>query len=177
MTRRASLRLGIGALIALGIIEIAICGPKSKAKQFVSPDKSLLANLLTAVSDKGTESKVEFRTSQGRLLGGKSFMSRDHEHGLGVIKAEWTLDSKYFVFSTISSGGHAPGNFPTFFYSRNDNKLHLLDKLIGSPVTSPEFVLLFPDSVSLTVRARLPQGRFADTLARTVCLSRLREKP
>src|SRR5205814_5308354 len=106
----------------------------------------------------------------GKLLGGKSFMSHDHEHGLGVIKAAWTLDSKYFVFSTIVSGGHEPGLFPTFFYSRLDNKLHLLDKLIGSPVTSPEFVLLFPDSVSLSLRARLPDGEIADTLTRTVSL-------
>src|SRR5258708_7453017 len=154
----------------------AIGGPKNRVKQFVSPDKTLLANVLTAEWKNGTESKIEFRKVKGKLLGGKSFLSRDHEHGLGVIKAEWTLDSKFFVFSTIASGGHQPGHFPTFFYSRLDTSIHLLDKFVGIWITSPDFVLLFPDSVSLTVRDKMPDGAFIDTLSRIVCLHNLHEK-
>lgn len=125
--------------------------------------------------DGNTESGIELRKSNGGLIGIKNFFSKDHEHGLSVVKAEWTYDSKFFVFSTISSGGQQPGHFPTFFYSKADNKIHALDHFVGIWVTNPEFFIQAPDLLTVTVRDRLANGIFADTLSKTVHLGRLRE--
>jgi hypothetical protein len=41
--------------------------------------------------------------------------SEDSEHGFGIVKAAWTPDNKYFVFSLTSSGGHQSWHFPKHF--------------------------------------------------------------
>ena len=51
-----------------------------------------------------------------------------------------------FVFSVHSSGGHEFWQFPTYFYSRKDRRLRLLDDYVG-PVTDPDFEIVAPDLV------------------------------
>ena len=168
----------ISVLIIAAVFSQSAFGGRSRLKKYFSSDKLLVASILTIESDTGVdaESKLEFRDGKGRLLGGKSFISKDHTHGLGVIKAQWTFDSNFFVFSTIASGGQQPGHFPTFFYSKLDNKIHVLDTFMGGWITSPEYQLEFPDGISVTVRGRLPNGKIADTLLRSVNLGQLEEK-
>src|SRR5207249_10981362 len=43
-------------------------------------------------------------------------------NGRYVLKSEWSPDSRFFVFSTFSSGGHSGWNFRTFVYSVDANK-------------------------------------------------------
>jgi hypothetical protein len=123
-----------------------------------------------------SESRIEFRTSKGKLIGAKSFMSKDHAHGLGIVKAEWTLDSRYFVFSTISSGGRHAGYFPTFFFSRSDNQLHVLDKFARGNIIDPEFELGFPNSVTIIVEDRSQHTKKPLLETRTLRLVELKEK-
>ena len=115
------------------------------AKTYVSPDKALRA-IITPVGLEGrdsNESIVEIRGARNALLLKKSFASEDGEHGYGVIKAAWTPDSQFFVFSVESSGGHQPWHAPTFVYRRGDSKLLALDDFVG-PVSSPDFELKAP---------------------------------
>ena len=144
--------LGLSLLLVHGLLG----GPKSKLKKFLSHDSALIAAVFTVAQEGNgdSESRIEFRTSDGKLIGAKSFMSEDHAHGLGIVKAEWTLDSRYFVFSTIASGGRNAGYFPTFFFSRSDHQLHALDKFARGNIIDPEFELGFPNSVSVIVEDR-----------------------
>jgi hypothetical protein len=102
-----------------------------------SPDKRLQV-IVVAVGKKGyrnSESRVEIRTSDGRVLRHRSFSSPDGEHGEGVGRAEWSADGQFFVFNTSSSGGHQPWHIPTYFYNRKRNRFFSLDDYIGQ-VTS-----------------------------------------
>jgi hypothetical protein len=87
-------------------------------------------------------------TRKGTALFDTSFASKDHEHGFGVIQADWTADSKFFVFCMNSSGGHQPWHFFTFAYSLSVNRLISIDKTV-EPVTS-KFKLFPPDSLEAT---------------------------
>ena len=72
----------------------------------------------------------------------------DHQHGEGVSYAAWTPDSKFFVFSTSSSGGHQPWHGPAYFYARRQNRVLRLDDYIGIgpnlvfSVSSPDVLLI-----------------------------------
>lgn len=173
-------RMRTSGLFVLWLVVVTAisAGPKSRLKQYLSHDSSLVASIFTVIQDgkSDTESEIEFRTLQGKLLGRRSFISKDHAHGLGVVKAEWTLDSKFFVFSTMASGGQMPGNFPTFFFSRDDDQLHALDVGEDSKVTDPEFDLGFPDVLSVSMRRRAAEGKGYITHVNTVRLSELQQK-
>ncbi len=144
-------------------------------KLYYSPDKATVVSILTVGGEDGrnSESRIDVRKPGGSLLGSQNFISRDHAHGMGVVKAEWTPDSRFFVFSTISSGGQDPGHFPTFFYSRALNTMHLLDTAIGVWITDPEFQIDYDDVILVNGRDLSKDGRVTDTLSRAAHLSKL----
>jgi hypothetical protein len=78
-----------------------------------------------------------------------------HPSGLSQ-KTQWTADSRFFVFSTASSGGHSPWHWQTYFYDRGKNVFKELDDFTG-PVIKRDFILTPPDKVEVTV-----QGASAD---------------
>src|SRR5689334_8182660 len=49
------------------------------------------------------ESRIEFYSPQNQMLCALDYSSEDSEHGFGVVKAAWTPDNNYFVFSLTSS--------------------------------------------------------------------------
>jgi len=157
----------------LFILPLAFLGsPKQTIKRYDSPDKSLYAVVVTVNSDTlGPESSVELRRANGDFIGKRNFFSKVHGGGLGVINAKWSLDSQFFVFSTIASGGMSGGKFPTYFYSRQKNKIIQLDPIVGMWITDPEFYLQSGDLITVTVHDTLPNGMVADTIARSVHLS------
>jgi hypothetical protein len=150
----------------------SLASPKQTVKRYDSPDKTLYAIVVTVVSDTlGPESSVELRRSNGDFIGKRSFTTRVHGGGLGVVNARWSLDSQFFVFSMIASGGSSGGKFPTYFYSRVKNKIIQLDPIVGMWITDPEFYLQSGDLITVTVHDTLPNGAVADTIARSVHLS------
>ncbi len=160
-------------LLIMAAVSPAPAGRRS-LKRYDSPDKSLMAIVMTVNDEQlGPESNVELRTAAGALIGLKRFTSKDHVHGFGVIKAKWSLDSRFFVFSTVASGGREAGKFPTFFFSRIDKRIHPLDPAVGKWITDPEFYLQEDDVITVTVYDTLANGVVADTLSRTVHLSRV----
>jgi hypothetical protein len=129
-------------ILVLGIASSLIAGAK---REFTSPDK-LTRAIVYNFSDKDViqESRVRILSYKGKVLFDTSFASKDKQHGFCVVQAQWTSDSKFFVFGMSSSGGHQPWHFFTYAFSRAINRLISVDKAAG-PVTS-RFTLMPPDS-------------------------------
>lgn len=97
------------------------------------------------------ESKLRILDRRGKQLARFDFSSRDGDHGRVVTFACWSPDSKFFVFTTSSSGGHSPWQFVTYFYNRETGQLGQLFKHTG-PVMKPEFSFVGEHSVKLVVQ-------------------------
>jgi hypothetical protein len=94
------------------------------------------------------ESRIEFYSAQNQMLCALDYSSGDGEHGFGVVKAAWTPDSEYFVFSLTSSGGHQAWHAPTLFLSRKDNAIFDLDNYTeASGISKGDFDLKAPNIV------------------------------
>src|SRR5258708_3179950 len=103
---------------------------EKKQRRYTSPDGGLTALVEPVSKEEGrseNESRIEFKFIDGRIACAIDYSSEDSEHGFGVVKAEWTPDSEYFVFSLTSSGGHQPWHAPTQFLSRKDGTVRTLD--------------------------------------------------
>jgi hypothetical protein len=116
-----------------------------------SPDHTMSA-VIRPVGPKALESRVEIYRSNGKVVYTQDYSSADGEHGLTVTEARWTPDSRFFVYSTESSGGHQPYHAPTYFYSRRTNRvsdMEDLNQMVVNQAPSATFKILPPDSVSL----------------------------
>ena len=129
-------------------ISLPVHGFADETQKHVSPDGKLEAFVIPVgkPGDFAMESRVEIRDSKGKIVFAKSFASKDGEHGYIVYHADWTPDSRFFVFSVYSSGGHQPWNSPIYFYCRSDGQLRLLDQYL-KPVRDPHFGLSPPDII------------------------------
>jgi len=93
------------------------------------------------------ESRIEFYSAQNQMLCAVDYSSEDGEQGFGVVKAAWTPDEKYFVFSLTSSGGHQSWHAPTLFYVLRDHSIHSIDSYIEAKVSKSVFTLKDPNIV------------------------------
>ena len=152
-------------IILLALISLICASAQARTRVYRSPDGVGTA-IVTAqpVSDEGVVTLYR----RGRPRACRSFVS-DGNHGQIVERAAWTPDSRFFVFTTSSSGGHSPWHHWTFAWSRRDNKIHSLDDAYSSTMTEA-FQLKAPDF--LTTCFQNEDGR-----ALTVRLSRVHWKP
>ena len=67
------------------------------------------------------ESRVVIRSRDGDTLASKDYSSPRGFNGYHVVNAKWSPDSKFFVYSMSSSGGHSPWQFPMAVYGREEN--------------------------------------------------------
>lgn len=114
---------------------------------FNSPDKTIRV-VVSNISD-GSESKIHIYNSKGKILFDTSYISKDHQHGFKIIQTNWTANSKYFVFSLSSSGGHQPWHSPIFIYSVEDKRLFSIDNILGA--VTADFKLSPPDSLETSI--------------------------
>lgn len=140
--------------VVMTLYAVNIYGQKrnvsSDLVKYPSPDGSLVAVVTSHRQPKATaESEIEVRTPSGKLLAHQSYTSEDGEHGYGVSKAQWTPNSKYFVFSLESSGGHQAWRSPVQYFSRVDDSFLSLDDALKNAVMSPQFVIAAPDKVTV----------------------------
>ena len=96
------------------------------------------------------ESRLEIRQFKGKLLLVQDYSSDDMEHGEAICKGAWTPDGEFFVFSMTNTGGHSPLGRPTWFYSRQRNRLYDLDLAIGY-ITTCNFTLQAPNWLTTEV--------------------------
>jgi hypothetical protein len=135
-------------LLILLVASVCFAG---NTREFVSPNK-LVKAIVRNFNEGGTivESQISFVHSRGEVVFKKSFASTDGEHGFGIIQAEWTSDSRYFVFCMRNSGGHQPWHVPTSVYSVTDNRIFSIDELFG-PVRAGSFRILSSDSLETSI--------------------------
>ena len=94
------------------------------------------------------ESRVVIRTRTGDTLASKDYSSPRGFNGYYVVNARWSPDSKFFVYSMSSSGGHSPWQFPMAVYSREKNAFAAFSDMIeGKPTTSADFKFVGPHTV------------------------------
>jgi len=169
MAFRPSFLIVVAALFFFG-------GQPIKVKMLYSPDRQVVVRIHTVDSDSvNAESVVEIRKANGKLLAFRNFVSKDHQHGAGVMKGQWTTDSTFFVFSTILSGGAEAGHFPTYFFSRKDNKIRSVDSLMQMRISDPEF-FIDPDEIIVVTGIDVKSnGELGDTLSRAAHLNDLSE--
>ncbi len=120
-----------------------------QAKEYRSPDGRYLARVIPypKVPHGSGESKIEIYSGDA-IVSSASYSSGDGEHGFGVVRAAWSPDSRFFVYSMSSSGGHQAWHFPTYFTSIYDSKTRYLDDYIGS-ITQPDITFTPPDIVQV----------------------------
>lgn len=136
-------------------VPLSYPSPDGEWKAVVVPlGREVGATKVENQSEQGTpleyECRVEVYTRRGRKVWEQDFSSPDHDHGRGVAFARWSPDSSYFVFSTVSSGGHHPWQFFTYVYSAGGSGLHLLDSLVGA-VVRQKFTMAAPNRLTLSV--------------------------
>jgi hypothetical protein len=126
-----------------------------KPKVYPSPDGTLRALVypvdisLHATPD--LESRVVIRSNKGETLTSKDYASPRGFNGYYVVSAKWSPDSKFFVYSMSSSGGHSPWQFPIAVYSRAKNRFgQFSDMINGNPTLSADFKFTGPHTVVAT---------------------------
>ncbi len=125
-----------------------------RERQYVAPDGGAHVVVVPVSKEAGRseyESRIEFKSSDGKIACTLDYSSEDNEHGFGVVKAEWTPDSQYFVFSLTSSGGHQAWHAPTQFLSRKDGTVRTLDDYFAAGVSNADFRLVAPNTVKTEV--------------------------
>jgi len=126
-----------------------------KPQSFPSPDAALQALVFPVDIDlhatPDMESRVAFRDRDGSLLNSRNFGSARGESGYYVVSAQWSPDSRFFVFSLSSSGGHSPWSFPIWVYNRETNSFAEFSRMIGGkPTLSPDFQFVGPYTITVS---------------------------
>ncbi len=159
-------------LIFLTITFLSLSGPgQAVAKSYTSPDGRLQADVLS--TGPAQESRVEIRDKQGVLLASGDYSSGDGEHGQIVDEARWTPDSRFFVFSTYSSGGHQPWQAPTYFFDRQQSKIRALAEFLP-PIADSKFKLRAPDLITVSIWTPFHRKGITDSIVLPVSF-RLRD--
>jgi hypothetical protein len=143
--------IAIGKIVTVVLVVLQILLPQISrsraAKEYRSKEGRRVLVADFAKPESTIESKIEFYTADNRILCALDYSSEDGEHGFGVVKAAWTPDQKYFVFSLTSSGGHQAWHTPTLFYNLRDNSIYSLDSYVDAGISKGDFSLKDPNVV------------------------------
>lgn len=149
---RALLRRCASVLIcvdALWTLADFAAGP-GQTHRYAAPDKSGIVEIVSAkreIKGAGYESRVGIQAGDRQQLCTIDYSSEDGQHGFSVVKAEWTPDSRFFVYSLTSSGGHQPWHTPTQFYDRAQGILRSLDDYFPGGISKADFLLVAPNTI------------------------------
>jgi hypothetical protein len=131
-------------------------------KEYPSPDRAFKAFVCPSGND---ESRVFVASGKVNIFCQQDYSSYDRSHGFAVVKASWTPDSNFFVYSLESSGGHSVMVVPIVFCSRKREKAFDVGELLGDNVMLPDFRVSAPDIIHVSLQTS-PHDK-------TVSLSRL----
>jgi hypothetical protein len=111
---------------------------------FKSPDGKFTVNV---VSETNAEIYATVTNTAGKVLAEVNLISQSTNNGRQLAKAAWSKDSRFFVFTTESSGGHSPWHYSSFFYSRSSETFRSLDDRSGLSVASESFTIDATDTL------------------------------
>ncbi|HWY08705.1 MAG TPA: hypothetical protein VNY24_17715 [Candidatus Acidoferrales bacterium] len=153
--KRASLLIFVMVALMTAAVSPEQAKREKKQNRYTAPDGGITVFVTPIRKEAGrseNESRIEFKSIDGRIACAIEYSSEDSEHGFGVVKAEWTPDSQYFVFSLTSSGGHQPWHAPTQFLSRKDGIIRSLDDYFESAgISNSDFRLSAPNTIKTEV--------------------------
>jgi len=146
---------------------------------FASPDKATHAVVLPADISLDTtpdmESRVVIRKSSGSTVTSRDHSSPRGMNGYYVVRAKWSPDSQFFVYSLTSSGGHSPWSFPIMVFDRKSSRIAgFSDMIDGKPTLSGEFGFSGPHVLNATTWKQT--GSLDDKVPITVDLEKAFEK-
>jgi hypothetical protein len=124
----------------------ALVGSLAAADEISAPNGKAVAVVKT-VSATDCEAMIEIIAPDRHVLVKSDFRSKDHESGDCIGQAQWTPDSRFFVFSVEDSGGHQPWHTPIMFVDLAAKKVMELEKFIQDPITYQAFTLAAPDRI------------------------------
>lgn len=164
----------MGGLSAAGYEKVVIS--RSTVRSPDETDRAIVAKYRPWFYGLG-ESRVDMRTARGRLLGSADFANGGTQ-GYLVKQTAWSRNSRFFVFSVTSSGGHSPWNTPMFFFDLRRRSFYMLNPLSqGGVITIPSFKMTRSDTVLVKGRERWTHiylGKLTN-IERTTAQSRARE--
>ena len=134
----------------------AACVGTAKIK---SPDGQLIARIAQTGRTGCGESRVEIANKSGQIVASGDYRSSDGSHGFGIEEAAWTADSRFFVFSMSSSGGHQADRFPIFVFLRQENRLISLSRNLQGDAISPDFKIVPPHEIDVFVSEGVMERR------------------
>ena len=123
-----------------------------KPQVYPSPDQALRAVVwpvgMTLHATPDIESRVVIRGNEAMLITSKDYSSPRGANGYYVVRAKWSPDSQFFVYSMSSSGGHSPWQFPTWVFSRDKGRIvNFSDMIGGKPMMSDDFEFTGPHTI------------------------------
>jgi hypothetical protein len=126
-----------------------------RPSSFPSPDRALTAVVVPADpslhATPDMESRIDIKSRSGRIRASKDYSSPGGANGYYVVRAKWTPDSQFFVYSLSSSGGHSPWQSPMAVYRRAANTFVSFSDLIGgNPTLSPNFKMIGAHGITTT---------------------------
>lgn len=108
------------------------------APTYKSPDGRFTVQIQ---SETNNEIYATVQDKAGNQLAEINLMSQTTNNGRTLAKAAWSKDSRFFVFTTESSGGHSPWHYSTFYFSRASETFRNFDERSGLSVAADSFVI------------------------------------
>lgn len=124
-------------LIFLAALFVAPLQSQIKERfNYVAPDSQCTVNVfhMESAFPSVSEGILEFRTKQGKLLLKKNYPSKDGQHGYDIGPIGWTANSKFFLYTLTSSGGHQAWHQGVAVYSIQERRILNLEDYLG-PIT------------------------------------------
>lgn len=140
------------AVFAACLLFCVSTGRADEAKMMKSPDGIYSAHItsVTHSPDLPPEFIVEIRNTEHRPAVRGDYTSKSGEQGLSLHHGAWTADSRFFIYTTVSSGGHMAWQYLTFFFDRKDGKIHDFNDFLP-PIAEGAFSLKAPDIITITI--------------------------
>jgi hypothetical protein len=152
--------------LLLARIADSFCSSRDQKKEIASPDGKFITRIVSKTAE-FTEDTVAIVSRESASPVEFSMTSASEWNGRYVLKSGWSADSKFFVFSTSSSGAHSSWHFQTFLYSVDANRFASVDDKVR-PVTNEDFKLIAPHT--LQVDTLNPLGIDYSSMKRTIDL-------
>jgi len=145
-------RILILAIILSPFLSAGLCSKTKEPKAYESKngDRIVISAIRKRTKDGAYvsyKSRIVFYSAKNEEVCSLDYTSEDAEHGFGVVKAAWTPDNNYFVFSLTSSGGHQAWHSPTLFYDPCTGEIHSLDNYAATGISKGYFGLKAPNVV------------------------------
>jgi Tol biopolymer transport system component len=145
------MRSSIAAILFSILVSANAAMAADEDRKWPSPDKSLIAEAV--ISTEPDRSDLNWDLVKIDNKDGVTVASLSLKEGTGINRAlvedtAWSPDSRFFVFTTSSSGGHSIWHMPTYFYDRRSSLIYSVDDSL-SAVASSNRKLIFASNDTL----------------------------